>query len=143
MNNKPYHRTSNGWTDERRAKHSAAIRTWSPWKSSTGPRTADGKSISRCNALKHGATSRPAKDFMRHFQTYRQFLRTCWQHRNGLAEKLANQQNELLNVRRTASTSRRFSTPNLPQSTSAPSTLCKKFAFSSTYAYIAPHEYAP
>ncbi|OFW96729.1 MAG: hypothetical protein A3J37_06640 [Alphaproteobacteria bacterium RIFCSPHIGHO2_12_FULL_45_9] len=99
MSNKPYHRTSSGWTDERRARHSAAIRAWSPWQNSTGPRTAEGKSISRCNALKHGATSRPAKDFMRHFQAYRLFLRTCWQHRAALAEKLVNQQNELLNMK--------------------------------------------
>lgn len=98
---KPYHRSSSGWTDERRAKHSAAIRTWSPWKNSTGPRTEGGKLISRCNALKHGASSRPAKDFMRQLKSFRAFLKLCWQKRAALADqqKQQNQQNELLNIR--------------------------------------------
>jgi hypothetical protein len=95
---KPYHRSSSGWTDERRAKHSAAIRTWSPWKNSTGPRTEGGKSISRCNALKHGASSRPAKNFMRQLQSFHKFLNLCWQKRAALAEQ-QKQQNELLNIR--------------------------------------------
>lgn len=90
--NKPYHRTSSGWSDERRAKHSAAIRTWAPWKNATGPRTDHGKSISRCNALKHAATSRPAKDFMRNFQAYRKLLAHCWQKRAELAAQLATGQ---------------------------------------------------
>ena len=97
-----YQRTSSGWTDERRAKHSAAIRRWAPWTRSTGPRTVAGKAISRCNALTHGATSRPARDFMRHFRLYRDFLRLCWKKRAELAEKTQeksrNQQNELLNT---------------------------------------------
>jgi hypothetical protein len=40
----------NGWTDERRAKQSAAIHKWRPWAYSTGPRTAAGKAIIARNA---------------------------------------------------------------------------------------------
>jgi hypothetical protein len=146
MTNKaPYHRTSSGWTDERRARHSAAIRIWSPWNTSTSPRTAEGKAISRCNALTHGATSRPAKDFMRNFRSYRQFLRLCWQKRAALLEKqnLEKQKNELLNVSPRVTSNRHFLTSFSPSTTFRPDNLCKQFAFSLTYAYIAPHECTP
>jgi hypothetical protein len=132
---KAYHRTSSGWSDERRAKHSAAIRAWSPWVSSTGPRTAEGKAISRCNALTHGATSRPAKDFMRNFELYRQFLRLCWQKRKALANKnnLEKQQNELLNVPHIhplSSLRRRPESPcNAPLPLPAPSTYVNNLLF--------------
>lgn len=43
-----------GWTDERRAKHAAAIRRWKPWAKSTGPRTVAGKARAAQNAYKHG-----------------------------------------------------------------------------------------
>jgi hypothetical protein len=42
----------NGWTEERRRRHSAAIRRWKPWEHSTGPRTAEGKARSSRNAYK-------------------------------------------------------------------------------------------
>lgn len=41
-----------GWTDERRAKQSEAIRRWQPWNLSTGPRTDEGKARSSRNADK-------------------------------------------------------------------------------------------
>jgi hypothetical protein len=41
---------NNGWTDERRAKQSALIHTWKPWKHSTGARTRQGKDKSKMNA---------------------------------------------------------------------------------------------
>jgi len=43
---------ANGWTPERRAKQSAAIRQWRPWERSTGPRTAAGKARVAQNAYK-------------------------------------------------------------------------------------------
>jgi hypothetical protein len=44
----------NGWTSERRARQSAAIRQWRPWEHSTGPKSDDGKvGVSR-NAFKGG-----------------------------------------------------------------------------------------
>ncbi len=41
---------NNGWTDERKAKQSAMIHTWKPWKQSTGARTQQGKDKSKMNA---------------------------------------------------------------------------------------------
>ena len=43
---------ANGWTPERRAKQSAAIRQWQPWAKSTGPITQTGKAVSSRNAYK-------------------------------------------------------------------------------------------
>ena len=40
------------WTDEQKSAQSAAIRTWQPWKHSTGAKTAEGKAISSMNALR-------------------------------------------------------------------------------------------
>lgn len=45
---------ANGWTPERRARQAEAIKRWQPWKSSTGPKTIDGKSATRRNAWKGG-----------------------------------------------------------------------------------------
>ena len=42
------------WTAEQRLRQSEAIRRWRPWESSTGAKTADGKSISSKNATKTG-----------------------------------------------------------------------------------------
>lgn len=40
------------WSDERRARQAALIRTWRPWLSSTGPRSEQGKARSSRNADK-------------------------------------------------------------------------------------------
>lgn len=45
---------ANGWTDERRARQAAAIKSWKPWEQSTGPRTASGKAQASRNADKGG-----------------------------------------------------------------------------------------
>lgn len=42
------------WTPEQRLKQTALIRTWQPWKKSTGAKSAAGKEKSKMNALKHG-----------------------------------------------------------------------------------------
>jgi len=47
------------WSPEHRARQALAIRTWQPWRKSTGPRTQDGKARSAKNPLKHGYRSRP------------------------------------------------------------------------------------
>ena len=44
----------NAWTEDRRAKQSAAIHSWQPWKRSTGPRTESGKARGARNAWKGG-----------------------------------------------------------------------------------------
>ena len=43
------------WTPEARARQAERIREWRPWLKSTGPRTDEGKRVSRMNALKSGA----------------------------------------------------------------------------------------
>lgn len=48
----------NGWTPERRRKHSEAIHRWKPWEKSTGPKTDEGKAVSSQNGFRGGR--RPA-----------------------------------------------------------------------------------
>ncbi len=43
---------ANGWTQERRARQAALVRTWRPWEKSTGPRTDAGKAVVSRNHLK-------------------------------------------------------------------------------------------
>ncbi len=45
---------ANGWTSERRARQSEAIRRWRPWERSTGPKTAEGKAKVSRNGYKGG-----------------------------------------------------------------------------------------
>ena len=47
-----------GWSPERRARQAALIRSWAPWRRSTGPKTEAGKARCSMNALKHGFRSR-------------------------------------------------------------------------------------
>lgn len=45
---------ANGWTPERRARQSEALRRWKPWEQSTGPRTQEGKARSQRNGSQPG-----------------------------------------------------------------------------------------
>ena len=42
------------WTPEQRQQQAEAIRHWSPWAQSTGPRTAEGKAAASRNGWKGG-----------------------------------------------------------------------------------------
>lgn len=64
-----------GWTQERRAKQSAAIRNWSPWSRSTGPKTAFGKTRAAQNAYKHGTRSAHMRLLHQALAAQRQCLR--------------------------------------------------------------------
>jgi len=50
-------RSHQGWSPERRARQAALIRRWAPWRRSTGPKTAAGRTRCSMNALKHGYRS--------------------------------------------------------------------------------------
>ncbi len=43
-----------GWPPERRREQAERLRKATPWKKSTGPKTAQGKENVKYNALKHG-----------------------------------------------------------------------------------------
>jgi hypothetical protein len=47
-----------GWSPERRTRQAALIRSWAPWRRSTGPKTDVGKARCSMNALEHGYRSR-------------------------------------------------------------------------------------
>lgn len=49
-------------TEERRKRQSELIKTWQPWKQSTGAKTAEGKANSAQNALVHGFRSKAYQD---------------------------------------------------------------------------------
>jgi hypothetical protein len=63
------------WTSEARAAHSALIRELKPWKKSTGPRTKNGKTKSKRNALKHGTRSEEWKQFLHALRLQKEFVR--------------------------------------------------------------------
>jgi hypothetical protein len=69
-------RSRKGWSAERRARQAALIRSWAPWRRSTGPKTGAGKARSAMNALKHGGRSQ-AK--IREYQRIRYVLRLAAQ----------------------------------------------------------------
>lgn len=66
---------ANGWSVERRARQAMLIRTWTPWKSSTGPQTRDGKARSSQNAVLHGAYSQEARRLAALLREYRAALK--------------------------------------------------------------------
>ena len=41
---------ANGWTSERRARQAELIKTWKPWKQSTGPLSSEGRAKVARNA---------------------------------------------------------------------------------------------
>ena len=61
-------------TPEQRARQSLAIRSWAPWKKSTGPKSEAGKATVARNALKHGGRS---VDTMAELEALRELLEQC------------------------------------------------------------------
>lgn len=50
------------WTLEQRLQQAQRIRQQKPWECSSGPKTSEGKAISRKNSLKHGARCKDIRD---------------------------------------------------------------------------------
>ena len=50
------------WTLEQRLQQAQRIRQQKPWNYSTGPKTPQGKAISRKNSFKHGARCKDIRD---------------------------------------------------------------------------------
>ncbi len=84
-------RASSGWSPARRAAQSAAIRSWSPWANSTGPRTRAGKARSSRNACKHGPRHALHNALLSMLAHQRRL------HDMALRHKQKNPSNELLN----------------------------------------------
>lgn len=64
----------NGWTPQRRARQAEAIKSWKPWKKSTGPKTDRGKLASSVNAAKHGGRS---AQFLQEMKQLKAFVAKC------------------------------------------------------------------
>jgi hypothetical protein len=63
------------WPAKRRQNQAAAIRRAQPWKKSTGPRSAAGKTSSAQNAHKHGLRSRDITALRRALNAQKKFVR--------------------------------------------------------------------
>jgi hypothetical protein len=64
-----------GWTEQRRARQSALVARWQPWRRATGPRTDAGKARSSANAFKHGLRSRAHLESQRQAREKRREIR--------------------------------------------------------------------
>src|SRR5262245_16892809 len=71
---KPKGRGGKGWTQERRARQSALIRRWQPWRHSTGPKTEAGKA--RC-AMNCARPTRLSDAQLLRFRRAREVLRAA------------------------------------------------------------------
>lgn len=64
----------NGWTAERKARQAELIRTWEPWRKSTGPKSDEGKAISAANSTVHGMRS---QECFKSFRELKAFITQC------------------------------------------------------------------
>ena len=68
-------------TPEQRARQSQAIRSWQPWKKSTGPKSDAGKALVARNALKLGGRS---ADTLAELEALRELLAQCSERLDGM-----------------------------------------------------------
>lgn len=73
MNDAPPHPW--GWTQERRARQAAAIHSWRPWDSATGPSTSVGKAISSRNADRPNSARRRLNAIVAELNRVKRLLR--------------------------------------------------------------------
>ena len=58
------------WTLEERARQAELIQRWQPWKQSAGAKTAEGRDVSKMNALKHGSYAAETKAELKQVKGY-------------------------------------------------------------------------
>ena len=58
------------WTLEERARQAELIQRWQPWNQSTGAKTAEGRDVSKMNALKHGSYAAETKAELKTIKNY-------------------------------------------------------------------------
>ena len=58
------------WTLEERARQAELIQRWQPWKQSTGAKTAEGRDVSKMNAITHGGYSAQSKAELKKLRNY-------------------------------------------------------------------------
>lgn len=63
------------WTEDDRKRQSELIKAQKPWKHSTGPKTAEGKTTSSKNATTHGMRSASMASLYGAFSDYRKVRR--------------------------------------------------------------------
>lgn len=80
----------NGWTDARRERQRAIIRTIKPWTRSTGPASSRGKAKSSQNAVKHGFRGAAWTEFLRALARQRLDVRLYLAHRAALRDGADN-----------------------------------------------------
>jgi len=56
---------------EQRLQQSRAIQLQKPWEHSTGPKTPQGKTVSKMNAFKHGGRGADIRDMARIFTEWK------------------------------------------------------------------------
>lgn len=66
--------SKSGWTPERKARQAELIKTWKPWKHSTGPKTEEGKKGCKMNAKTHGLRSQECRALLSVLQNQKDWL---------------------------------------------------------------------
>lgn len=68
-------KVTKGWPPARRKAQAARIRITKPWLHSTGPKTPEGKFITRWNAVTHGATTAHWRRLAKALRKQRNFIK--------------------------------------------------------------------
>lgn len=62
------------WTQKDRERQAEVLRRVKIWEQSTGPKTPEGKAVSKMNAFKHGQSSSEIKNIRRLLRGHKKWL---------------------------------------------------------------------